>query len=136
MDIIKELAALCHDIFKGGSVKYAFTTMPTYPRCRDTAFVLIQECTYIMQARRGAHARLHGPMRSSVVAREPNEIRSCLSEDTWRALDRSASLTVQCKKRTSCHITKAHGQDQRLISLVPVSIGAAVPLFKRRPSCS
>ena len=83
MDIIKELAALCHDIFRGGSVKYAFTTMPTYPRCSDTAFVLIQECTCIIQARWGAHARLHGPMRSSsFVAWKFEEIWSCLSEDT------------------------------------------------------
>ena len=33
MAIIRELAAMCRDVFKGGSVQYAFTTIPTYPRC-------------------------------------------------------------------------------------------------------
>jgi spermidine synthase len=31
LDIIKELAHMCSDIFTGGSVHYAFTTIPTYP---------------------------------------------------------------------------------------------------------
>jgi spermidine synthase len=31
-DIIKELAAMCHEVFEGGSVQYAYTTIPTYPR--------------------------------------------------------------------------------------------------------
>ena len=32
MDIIKELAGMCQDVFRDGSVRYAYTTMPTYPR--------------------------------------------------------------------------------------------------------
>lgn len=32
LDIIKELAAMCHEVFVGGSVQYAYTTIPTYPR--------------------------------------------------------------------------------------------------------
>lgn len=34
LDIIKSLAAMCNDVFevgKGGTVQYAFTTIPTYP---------------------------------------------------------------------------------------------------------
>lgn len=31
MDIIKGLAAMCAEVFAGGSVQYAFTTIPTYP---------------------------------------------------------------------------------------------------------
>ncbi|EIE22898.1 spermidine synthase [Coccomyxa subellipsoidea C-169] len=31
LDIIKELAAMCHEVFVGGSVQYAYTTIPTYP---------------------------------------------------------------------------------------------------------
>ncbi len=31
MDIIKGLAAMCAEVFQGGSVQYAFTTIPTYP---------------------------------------------------------------------------------------------------------
>ena len=33
LPIIKELAAMCHEVFVGGSVSYAYTTIPTYPRC-------------------------------------------------------------------------------------------------------
>ena len=33
LDIIKSLAAMCHEVFAGGSVQYAYTTIPTYPRC-------------------------------------------------------------------------------------------------------
>lgn len=32
LDIIKELAKMCHSVFEGGDVRYAFTTIPTYPR--------------------------------------------------------------------------------------------------------
>ena len=32
LPIIKELAAMCHEVFVGGSVSYAYTTIPTYPR--------------------------------------------------------------------------------------------------------
>lgn len=32
LDIIKALAAMCKDVFVGGSVSYAYTTIPTYPR--------------------------------------------------------------------------------------------------------
>ena len=32
MDIIKELARMCHEVFTNGTVQYAFTTIPTYPR--------------------------------------------------------------------------------------------------------
>ena len=31
LDIIKELAAMCKDVFRGGSVAYGYTTIPTYP---------------------------------------------------------------------------------------------------------
>lgn len=31
LDIIKGLAAMCHEVFVGGTVQYAFTTIPTYP---------------------------------------------------------------------------------------------------------
>ncbi|KAK9813753.1 hypothetical protein WJX73_007051 [Symbiochloris irregularis] len=31
MRIIEELADMCHSVFKGGSVQYAYTTIPTYP---------------------------------------------------------------------------------------------------------
>jgi spermidine synthase len=31
MDIIKSLAAMCREVFAGGSVQYAYTTIPTYP---------------------------------------------------------------------------------------------------------
>lgn len=31
LDIIKGLAAMCHEVFEAGSVQYAFTTIPTYP---------------------------------------------------------------------------------------------------------
>lgn len=31
LDIIKALAAMCKGVFVGGSVSYAFTTIPTYP---------------------------------------------------------------------------------------------------------
>ena len=54
MGIIKELAALCHDVFKGGSVQYAYTTIPTYPRCST---VLLVFCTIdVPIADMGAHA--------------------------------------------------------------------------------
>ena len=33
LHIIRELAAMCHSVFQGGSVQYAYTTIPTYPRC-------------------------------------------------------------------------------------------------------
>ena len=32
LPIITELAAMCHRVFEGGSVQYAYTTIPTYPR--------------------------------------------------------------------------------------------------------
>lgn len=32
MQIIEELANMCHSVFQGGSVQYAYTTIPTYPR--------------------------------------------------------------------------------------------------------
>ena len=32
LDIIKSLAAMCHEVFVGGTVQYAYTTIPTYPR--------------------------------------------------------------------------------------------------------
>ena len=52
MDIIKELAAMCHEVFEGGSVQYAYTTIPTYPRCGNacawtvlyTAIVAVSLC--------------------------------------------------------------------------------------------
>jgi spermidine synthase len=31
IEIIKSLAAMCKDVFVGGTVQYAFTTIPTYP---------------------------------------------------------------------------------------------------------
>jgi hypothetical protein len=31
LDIIKALAAMCRRVFEGGSVQYAYTTIPTYP---------------------------------------------------------------------------------------------------------
>jgi spermidine synthase len=31
LDIIKALAAMCKEVFVGGSVSYAYTTIPTYP---------------------------------------------------------------------------------------------------------
>jgi spermidine synthase len=31
LEIIKSLAAMCREVFVGGSVQYAFTTIPTYP---------------------------------------------------------------------------------------------------------
>lgn len=31
LDVIKALAGMCCEVFKGGSVSYAFTTIPTYP---------------------------------------------------------------------------------------------------------
>lgn len=31
MEIIKSLAAMCKEVFVGGTVQYAFTTIPTYP---------------------------------------------------------------------------------------------------------
>ncbi|GMH33086.1 hypothetical protein BSKO_00920 [Bryopsis sp. KO-2023] len=31
MDIIKELASMCKDVFRGGSISYGYTTIPTYP---------------------------------------------------------------------------------------------------------
>lgn len=31
LEIIKSLAAMCKEVFVGGSVQYAFTTIPTYP---------------------------------------------------------------------------------------------------------
>ena len=40
LDIIKTLAAMCHEVFQGGSVQYAYTTIPTYPRCVTTAIPL------------------------------------------------------------------------------------------------
>jgi hypothetical protein len=33
LPIITELATMCHRVFAGGSVQYAYTTIPTYPRC-------------------------------------------------------------------------------------------------------
>lgn len=33
LEIIKSLAAMCAEVFQGGAVQYAFTTIPTYPRC-------------------------------------------------------------------------------------------------------
>ena len=32
LPIITELASMCRSVFQGGDVKYAFTTIPTYPR--------------------------------------------------------------------------------------------------------
>ena len=32
LPIITELASMCHKVFEGGSVQYAYTTIPTYPR--------------------------------------------------------------------------------------------------------
>ena len=40
LPIIKELAAMCHEVFAGGSVSYAYTTIPTYPRC-TTAYIIL-----------------------------------------------------------------------------------------------
>ena len=34
LPIITELATMCHRVFAGGSVQYAYTTIPTYPRCQ------------------------------------------------------------------------------------------------------
>ncbi|KAL4459059.1 hypothetical protein ABPG75_013924 [Micractinium tetrahymenae] len=31
LEIIKSLAAMCSEVFQGGAVQYAFTTIPTYP---------------------------------------------------------------------------------------------------------
>lgn len=31
LDIIKSLAAMCREVFVGGTIQYAFTTIPTYP---------------------------------------------------------------------------------------------------------
>ncbi|CAL5229126.1 g12391 [Coccomyxa viridis] len=31
LEIIKSLAAMCHEVFVGGTVQYAYTTIPTYP---------------------------------------------------------------------------------------------------------
>lgn len=32
LDIIKALAGMCKEVFQGGSISYAYTTIPTYPR--------------------------------------------------------------------------------------------------------
>ncbi len=32
LDTIKELTRMCRSIFEGGDVRYAYTTIPTYPR--------------------------------------------------------------------------------------------------------
>ena len=32
LPIIEELAKMCKSVFEGGDVKYAYTTIPTYPR--------------------------------------------------------------------------------------------------------
>lgn len=32
LKLISEVASTCKDIFKNGSVSYAYTTIPTYPR--------------------------------------------------------------------------------------------------------
>ncbi len=32
LPIITELASMCHRVFAGGSIQYAYTTIPTYPR--------------------------------------------------------------------------------------------------------
>jgi hypothetical protein len=34
--VIKALVAMCKDVFVGGSVSYAYTTIPTYPRSATT----------------------------------------------------------------------------------------------------
>lgn len=34
LPIITELASMCHRVFAGGSIQYAYTTIPTYPRYR------------------------------------------------------------------------------------------------------
>lgn len=38
LDIIKSLAAMCSEVFQGGAVQYAFTTIPTYPRWAPPGF--------------------------------------------------------------------------------------------------
>ena len=40
LPIITELASMCHRVFAGGSVQYAYTTIPTYPRCACLWLVL------------------------------------------------------------------------------------------------
>ena len=44
LPIIKELASMCRSVFQGGDVKYAFTTIPTYPRlgCAFTTCLAVE----------------------------------------------------------------------------------------------
>lgn len=47
LPIITELASMCHKVFEGGSVQYAYTTIPTYPRsaiCSCTVPALLCSC--------------------------------------------------------------------------------------------
>lgn len=37
---MQALAKMCHDVFANGSVSYAYTTIPTYPRCAHTCLCL------------------------------------------------------------------------------------------------
>jgi hypothetical protein len=41
LGIIKSLAAMCAEVFAGGAVQYAFTTIPTYPRWVAGAVCLV-----------------------------------------------------------------------------------------------
>ena len=59
LDIIKSLAAMCHEVFVGGSVQYAYTTIPTYPRYVTLMLkpgLPIQACHYIFLKAELSHA--------------------------------------------------------------------------------
>lgn len=47
LDIIKSLAAMCHEVFVGGTVQYAYTTIPTYPRWALTLLSTITCNTFL-----------------------------------------------------------------------------------------
>lgn len=45
LPIITELATMCHRVFEGGSVQYAYTTIPTYPRSGFADFPRLNDQT-------------------------------------------------------------------------------------------
>ncbi|WIA37410.1 hypothetical protein OEZ86_014335 [Tetradesmus obliquus] len=68
MDIIKSLASMCKTVFAGGSVSYAYTTIPTYPSGQIGMMVCCKGQQLDMRQPRqpapGAHEQLGiGPLR-------------------------------------------------------------------------
>ncbi|KAK9840073.1 hypothetical protein WJX74_002937 [Apatococcus lobatus] len=70
MDIIKELARMCHEVFANGTVQYAFTTIPTYPSGQIGFMICSKHSEKPLDPRKPSQAApeaaagsQHGPLR-------------------------------------------------------------------------